>query len=500
MTPTSPAIRHALAPRAAVPRGGPVLAGAQPMRLSFGVALLTTAGLAGCPDRTISEVIPDQARVETKDIPVNINRDIDILFLIDKSPTMADEQAALTANFPRFMQILAQIEGGIPNIHVGVISQDIGAGGISVGGNCSGAGDNGNLLATPRITGCTPPNGNFISDIEGSAGQPRIKNYTGTLENTFSCIATLGPNGCGFEQHLGSLRKALVGNAANASFLRPNAFLAIIIISDEDDCTARDPAIFNPNNTAVGPLADFRCFEYGWECDEGTMSRTAGTYTNCRPRTNSPYLHHPDEFVAAIKALKSDPKNIIVSTIIGPSARTDPSVRDTRVIIDSSSGVSVPRVQPSCTNGSQNAFPMPRLFHFAQQFPERNSFYSLCNDDLGAGLAQIAQLIRRVVGNPCFESDLDTTDLDPNNPGTQLECTVSDVSNRGKPNEVEVIIPPCKMADATTPAPDARQPCWYVKPDPVKCEAYPTKLTFAVHPEQRGAPPDTHTIVQCVSR
>jgi hypothetical protein len=455
--------------------------------------------LAGCPDRTISEVIPDQKQVETKDIPVNINRDLDILFLIDKSPTMADEQAALTANFPRFMQILSQIEGGLPNVHVGVISQDIGAGGISVGGNCSGVGDNGNLLATPRITGCTPPTGNFISDIEGAAGQPRTKNYSGTLEETFSCIATLGPNGCGFEQHLGSLKKALVGNTANAGFLRPNAFLAIIIISDEDDCSAKDPKLYDPANTAAGPLADFRCFEWGWECDEGTMSRMAGTYTNCRPRTNSQYLNHPNEFVDAIKAIKDDPKKIIVSTIIGPSADTDPSVPITRVTINTAMN-NIPQVSPSCTNGTQNAFPMPRLFHFAQQFPERNSFYSLCNSDLGAGLAQIAQLIRRVVGNPCFESDLETTDLDPNNPGLQIECTVSDVSNQGKANEVETIIPPCKMADATTPAADAKQPCWYVKPDPVKCDAYPTKLTFAVHPEQRSTPPDTHTIVQCVSK
>ena len=472
------------------------------MRVTFASFLVIAACgslLAGCPDRTISEVDPDQKNVETKDIPVNINRDIDIVFLIDKSPTMADEQAALTANFPRFMQILSQIEGGIPNIHVGVISQDIGAGGMAVGGNCSGAGDNGNLLATPRISGCTPPNGNFISDVEGAAGQPRVKNYTGTLEQTFSCIATLGPTGCGFEQHLGSLKKALVGNANNASFLRPDAFLAIIIISDEDDCTARDPQLYNPNNGAAGPFADFRCFEYGWECDEGTMSRGNGTYTNCRPRTNSPYLNHPDEFVEAIKALKTDPKNIIVSTIIGPSARTDPSVPNTRVIINTAMN-NIPQVQPSCTNGAQNAFPMPRLFHFAQQFPERNSFSSLCNADLGDGLAQIAELIRRVVGNPCFESDLDTTDLDPNNPGTQLECTVSDVSNRGEPNEVEVIVPACEMADATTPAPDAKQPCWYVKPDPVKCATYPTKLTFAVHPEQRQVPPDTHTIVQCVSK
>jgi len=37
---------------------------------------LTVGALAGCPDRSIDEVKPQQGRVEAKDIPVNINRDL----------------------------------------------------------------------------------------------------------------------------------------------------------------------------------------------------------------------------------------------------------------------------------------------------------------------------------------------------------------------------------------------------------------------------------------
>ena len=469
------------------------------MMTKASAVLLAVAGLTGCPDRSISKVDTDQKKVETKDIPVDINRDLDILFLIDKSPTMGDEQASLTANFPRFMQILSQIEGGLPNVHIGVISQDIGAGGLTIaGGGCSGTGDNGNLLAQARVPGCTPPNGSFISDIDNAGA--RRKNYTGTLEETFSCIATLGPNGCGFEQHLGSLTKALVGNPANAGFLRPNAFLAIIIISDEDDCTHSNPKIYDANGSFVnelGPFADFRCFEWGWECDQGTMGRDARTYTNCKPRNNSPYLKHPNEMVQAIKDLKANPKNIIVSAIIGPSALTDPQIVNTVVGINTAMG-NTPVVQPSCTNGDQNAFPMPRIAHFAQQFPERNTFHSLCSGDLGGALTEIAQKIRGVVGNPCFETDVDTTDNDPGNPGLQLTCTVSDVVAPGTDHSVETIIPACKMADDDTPAGDAQQPCWYVKPDMLRCADYPSQLTLAIHPEPRATPPDTHVVAQCV--
>lgn len=469
------------------------------MRTTLGLSLLSLLALPGCPDRTISAVNPDQETVEVKNIPANVNRDLDILFLIDKSPTMADEQAALTANFPRFMRVLEQIEGGLPNVHIGVISQDIGAGGVASDVSCRGTGDNGNLLSTPRVAGCSPPNGAFISDVAGTPGGPRVRNYTGSLEDTFSCIATLGPTGCGFEQHLGSLKKALIGNPANAGFLRDDALLAVIIISDEDDCTAADPRIYDNNPSLIGqlgPFADFRCFEWGWECDQGTMSRGPGTYTNCKPRNNSPYLAHPNDLVDQIKSLKANPKDIIVSTIIGPSALTStPNEPLTRVALSQSG---VPSVQPSCTNGMQNAFPMPRLAHFAEQFP-LHSFYSLCNDDLGAGLVEIAQLIFRRIGNPCFENDVEFRDIDPANPGLQPECTAFDVLNPDSSNPTETLIPPCTMADETTPAANTAQPCWYIKPDPVKCETFPTQLKFVIHPEDRVPPTGTHTVAHCVT-
>lgn len=453
--------------------------------------------LAGCPDREIAALPVGQNNVEIKDIPVTINRDLDILFLIDKSPTMKDEQAALTANFGRFMQILSGIDGGLPNVHVGVISQDIGAGGMTVGGGCSGKGDDGKLLATARVQGCSPPNGTFISDVSTASGDgsTRIKNYTGTLEDTFSCIATLGDVGCGFEQHLGSLEKALFDQPLNKDFIRPNALLAVIIISDEDDCTADNAAIYDPANSGAGAFADFRCFEYGWECDQGTMTRNDGTYTNCHPRASSPYLRYPDTLVDRIKGLKADPRDIIISTIIGPSSLTDPKVVQTVVKLQTAPGgtQSVPTVQPSCTNGAQNASPMPRIAYFAQQF-ENNTFYSLCNNDLGEGLAKIADTIRRRIGNPCFEADVSLNDIDAQNPGTQLECTVSETTPTS-----ETIIPACKMTNATTPAPDAAQPCWYTEPDADRCSIYPTKLKLVIAPENRPIADNSHIRAQCIT-
>ncbi|MBA3818554.1 MAG: VWA domain-containing protein, partial [Deltaproteobacteria bacterium] len=195
---------------------------------SLGLAAL----LAGCPDRTISEVNPQQGRVEYKDIPVTVNRNIDILFVVDDSGSMADKQANLRANFAGFINVLNTIEGGLPDVHIGVISSDMGTKGIdgaagpgvgTVGqGGCAASGDDGKLQLGQLPQGSLT--GTFISDIKQSDGS-RMKNYTGDLAMVFGQMATVGATGCGFEQHLWSMQRSLQNTTANPGFLRPDAFL-----------------------------------------------------------------------------------------------------------------------------------------------------------------------------------------------------------------------------------------------------------------------------------
>ena len=95
--------------------------------------LLSSAGilaatlLTACPDRDVTEVNPIQDNVDTKVIPVTLNRDLDILFVVDNSGSMAGEQASLAANFPSFIGVLQTIEGGLPNVHIGILSSNVGA-------------------------------------------------------------------------------------------------------------------------------------------------------------------------------------------------------------------------------------------------------------------------------------------------------------------------------------------------------------------------------------
>ena len=98
---------------------------------------------------------------------VNPVRDIDILFLVDNSPSMKEEQDNLRANFRVFMEELKKIPGGLPNVHIGVISSDLGAGSKPLAnGGCNRIGGDRGIFQKP---GCgLDGNSLFISSLTTS--------------------------------------------------------------------------------------------------------------------------------------------------------------------------------------------------------------------------------------------------------------------------------------------------------------------------------------------
>jgi len=165
----------------------------------YGVAMLA---LAGCPDRTIAEVPVDQDKIEQLDIPA-VPKGFDLLFVIDDSGSMVDEQTSLRANFPKMIEVLEQLEGGLPDLHIGVLTPNLGASAIdgSVAapiGACNGQGEAGALRALDGVR--------FLSDQPDGVGG-RIRNHGGTLAEAFGELANVGSNGCGIEQHLEAIKR-----------------------------------------------------------------------------------------------------------------------------------------------------------------------------------------------------------------------------------------------------------------------------------------------------
>ena len=81
--------------------------------------------LSACLEREVAQVEPRQSVEQEQEIDVDINRDLDILFVIDNSLSMEQEQDSLASNFGRFINVLNNIEGGLPNVHIGVASTDL---------------------------------------------------------------------------------------------------------------------------------------------------------------------------------------------------------------------------------------------------------------------------------------------------------------------------------------------------------------------------------------
>ncbi len=187
------------------------------------------------------------------------------------------------------------------------------------------------------LGGCTPPKDRFISDVLGSDGVSRTTNYGATgsqgdteaaLGSSFQCIAELGDSGCGFEAPLEAIHRALDGSRAeNDGFLRPGAFLAIVILTDEDDCSLKDTSLFDLTPAQLGGDAagssDFRCQPmFAYACDQPISGSVGGTYTNCRVRTDT-YLQDPAFYSTFLAGIK-DPAETIVALVAGGDAAGNP--------------------------------------------------------------------------------------------------------------------------------------------------------------------------------
>ncbi len=449
---------------------------------SFLLPLL--ACTASCADRTIATVPIDNTAEAQVIFDVSENRDVDLLFVIDNSRSMELEQRLLTEKFGNVIGALADHPDGLPSIHVAVISTDIGSG-EGPDQACSPNGDNGRFQGQT----CGSLDGSFLKSIALENGN-RDENFQGELADTFACMATLGKNGCGFEQPLESMRRALTGPQAG-SFLREHAYLAVVIVSDEDDCSAHNPAIFNKArvelDSALGPAKSFRCFEFGVQCEQEDQVRAPGPRSGCVPRDNSDYLYDVDEYVQFLYGLKQSPEQILVATIAGELTPLEVENRH-----DDRQGQDLDYVAlaHSCTRPDAEAVPPIRLSAFVGGFSEDNGQEtSICAADLGGALDDIARLITEKAA-ACLQGSL--ADRDASQPGLQPDCVVG----LTEPGQAERTLAECN--NAAQPEASTTLPCYLVAEN-TSCSETETNLSVKVHyPEGFTVPIGTSANAHCL--
>ncbi|MCA9713710.1 MAG: VWA domain-containing protein, partial [Myxococcales bacterium] len=245
------------------------------------LALASTA-LTGCLEHPVKTVQYNSVVACDEVVDVTPRREVDILFVIDNSGSMGEEQAILSANFERFVDKL-DIAGA--NYRLAVTTTDVGN---SIYCNDSTPEDGAFVLSTCHDraehfynepldidrfveaceqhcpaefagAGTTPSQ---IAESEELVARPWIEHFGNGVTNladmtpsqAFQCFGPQGIDGCGYnESPLQAMYRALERsqdpNDPAYGFVREDALLAVVFITDENDCSVAEHAIdiFHPN-------------------------------------------------------------------------------------------------------------------------------------------------------------------------------------------------------------------------------------------------------------
>jgi hypothetical protein len=455
---------------------------------SCALALLCLSALTGCPERSVQRVIPEPIGETGGRFAVAAGRKLDLLFLIDDSNSMRREQDQLALHARRMIEVLEQLPAGRPDLHIGVVSTDVGAGCDTPDVPAGVMRNQPNPSRDPRLDGCTGPRDRYLVDSLDPDSGERVTNYDGELPDAFACVATLGTGGCGFEAPLEAMRLALSSDTVeNAGFLRGDALLAIVLITDEDDCSAFDGRLFGADTIVdgidLGPRSGHRCFASGVTCDQADPW-TLGPRTGCAPDEDSAFLTPVADFVADLRALRG-PDQLVVAGIMGA-----PGVE---VIREDEGEIAVAptcRLGGSGGTGAETAFPPVRTDAFLAGL-EGSVRTSICAEDLAPAIEQIAETILGRVWGRCIRGEVaDVGAAD----GIQLECAVTEIVAATSRAPRRRPIGACGTTAAD-------RPCWAATPSPVLCAAQPSQLEMRID-YPTGGEPDADTAIEfdCRSR
>jgi hypothetical protein len=372
------------------------------------LALVASLAVVGCGGAHNADT-PDLATVG----PPAQHDKVDVLFMVDNSNSTSVIQTELRAAFPTFLKAIDEAAATHPaSYHFGVVSSDVGAALNTT--DCKPGGDGGRLHVAPdpKATGAPAACASFT--LGGGVSYIDYDQINGTsnivggidVPTAFNCISSVGGAGCGFEAPLESTYLALHADIPeNAGFLRDDALLVVLYVTDEDDCSA--PAttdLFNDGDAALaqyGPLESFRCTQFGIACgDPATPVQPVdshGPLADCRPLTMAEGGKLIDvqkyiDFFTTGGGVKADPRDVILAAIAAP-----PAPVATR-LTTASCGANVTQcayLDQSCVSATDPQLfgdPAVRLSAVVNAAPN-SQLTSMCDGDDRPPLQTLAQMI-----------------------------------------------------------------------------------------------------------
>jgi hypothetical protein len=327
-----------------------------------------------------------------------------VLVVMDDSASMAARQEEIVA---RLAPELKKVPGGLPELRVKVISSSVPAPELAAFPGCA---------ASSPVPGCTPAAG-YLHATQLCGQQ---SNYSGDFADAFRCANRIGSGGCGWEQPLAAARAALEGDPQDGSrFLRKDAFLFLLIITDEDDCSvpAGSPLFGAPTTAPDDPALAYRCHEAGIRCGGRRLSELPpGTdLADCAAVADGGGLVPVSDYVQFFRGLKARPdQQVLVSMLAGWPDRYG--------LV----GGAESQVRPACVLDGNPVLPALRLRALMEAFGASGQLIDLCSTKtpVEAALRPIGDRLAVKLSNLCLPRNV--IDRAPEQAGVQPSCVASE--------------------------------------------------------------------------
>jgi len=330
---------------------------------------------------------------------------VDLLLMVDGSNSMSEEQESLRVALPTMVRALSSgdvdFDGDpefppVGSLRLGVVTADMGTGGFAVP-TCDDSrfGDDGVLTTGGARCGVEHPRFLTFDDAADWGGPDDFAEAAG-------CAMSVGTGGCGFEQQLESVLKAVTparasvrffgdtpghGDTTNEGFVRPDSVLVVVLVTDENDCSSADPELYR--------------------LDDGPYVRTD---VNARCFVHPEALHPTARYVDGLLALRrDDPGRLVFATIAGipPSLETMPeeTILSAPEVREERDPRMPTRLRPSCdVPGRGVAFPPTRLLEVGREIRQRGGrtiHLSICEEDFTPAVRLILTEVGRAIRPRC---------------------------------------------------------------------------------------------------
>jgi hypothetical protein len=300
-----------------------------------------TDGASGTVDPTEGDTEPTGGSDGSTGTPEPTARAVDILFVVDNSGSMGEEQAKLAASIDA---LVAALDSAVPPVdyRIGVTTTDDGnpwcattdpeGGGLRATSCRARAQEftfNGAEVIEAFDTACAELCPAELLELGIDDGAPWIdvqrslgtSNVGDAVVENLRCMLPQGIDGCGFESPLESLNESLgrfdLPSDPAFGFHREGALLAVMIVSDEVDCSYNDDweSIFLPDGdrtfwsdpSEVAPSSAV-CWNAGVACTDvggGALDCVAEDYDvlgNPGVGPEQAVLHPVERYTSALEA------------------------------------------------------------------------------------------------------------------------------------------------------------------------------------------------------